>query len=505
MENFDSLRAAWLGEPVHSGEKVRAWPEKGIAIEGDFSGIQRFVLRPVPGASGAARRLRARSFRVLALTRLVATAVEERFRGVQARLFYSAGGRFLVVSNFCSDWRERIAVLQGELDVDLLNSYLGELVFHLAGAEFTGGNIPVAELRESMIKRKQTPLAGALRSNNGWAGESRFVFRATEHEKCDGCASTALLAEGNDSLCRTCVDDRELGKGLLTAGRVALTRSKSGGIVLLGNHWTLSDNGEISVPLVSHAPTERGQLATFEDLSNRAAGRGYLAFLRIDADRIGEKFRDLAGQPERIRALSKLLDGAFSSCVSHLIASQFPNLYPVYGGGDDLFVIGPWNDILDFASAWREEFRAISGDQLSFSAGVALAKPRQHILTKSEEAERALNEHAKASRDSIHALGCTIPWSEFPAVLEGARRMASLLAEGQIRSALLHNLIELHSRWRRGDARWHSLLFYQTERNLSGAGRDFVKHAFLSPGKLWRYANFAAQYNMLGATSAERN
>ena len=482
-----------------------AWPAKGIAIEGDFSGIQRFVLRPVPGASGAARRLRARSFRVLALTRLVAVAVEERFRDAQASLFYSAGGRFLVVSNPCLDWRVRLALLQRELDGDLLNSYLGELIFHLAGAEFTDGNIPVAELRESMIRRRQTPLAGALRAVNRWTGEDRFVFRATQHEKCEGCGSTAPLAGGAESLCQTCVDDRELGKGLLTAGRIALTKSKNGSIVLLGNHWALSADGEIPVPLVSHAPTERGQLATFEDLSNRAAGRGYLAFLRIDADRIGEKFRDLAGQPERIRGLSKLLDGAFSSSVSHLIASQFPNLYPVYGGGDDLFVIGPWNDILDFAAAWRSEFRAISGDHLSFSAGVALAKPRQHILTKSEEAERALNEHAKVPRDSIHALGCTIPWSEFPSVLDGARRMAVLLAEGQIRSALLHNLIELHGRWRRGDARWHSLLFYQTERNLSGAGRDFVKQAFLSPGKLWRHANFAAQYTMLGATSARGN
>lgn len=292
---------------------------------------------------------------------------------------------------------------------------------------------------------------------------------------------------------------------LVRASGATLTKSRDGAIMLLGNRWAVSATGEVPVSLVSHAPTERGQLATFEDLSNRAAGRGYLAYLRIDADRIGEKFRDLAGQPQRIWGLSKLLDCTFSSAVSKLITARFPNLYPVYGGGDDLFVIGPWNDILDFAAAWRSEFRAISGDKLSFSAGVALAKPRQHILTKSEDAKRALNEHAKVPRDSIHALGCTIPWSEFPSVLDGSRRMAALYAESQIRSALLHNLIELHARWRQGDASWHSLLFYQTERNLTGAAKDFVKHAFLSPGNLWRHANFAVQYTILGATSAERS
>jgi CRISPR-associated protein Csm1 len=404
----------------------------------------------------------------------------------------------------CQDWRDRLASLQQDLDRDLLEAYRGELVFHLAGAEFADGNIPVAGLRESMAGRKQTPLGSVLRANNGWARE-RFIFRATQHERCEGCGSTAHLSGTPENLCQTCVDDRELGKGLLKGCRAALTRSRDGSIGLLGEHWAVSPEGEIPVSLVSHAPLERGQLATFEDLSGRAAGRRYLAYLRIDADRIGDEFRNLAGRPQRTWGLSKLLDAAFSSAVAKLIASKFPNLYPVYGGGDDLFVIGPWNETLDFASAWRSEFRVISGDKLTFSAGVALAKPRQHILTKSEEAEHALDQAKGPPRDSIHALGITIPWGEFAGVLEGAHRLADLHADGQIRSALLHNIMELHSRWRQGDARWHSLLFYQTERNLAGAARDFVRREFLSVGNLWRHANFAVQYAMLSSASAERN
>jgi CRISPR/Cas system-associated protein Cas10 (large subunit of type III CRISPR-Cas system) len=91
------MLSAAAGESASSaatGGEIPEWPLKGLAIEGDFSGIQRFVLRPIPGASGAARRLRARSFRVLALTRLVAAAVENRFRAVSAHLFYSAGDAF---------------------------------------------------------------------------------------------------------------------------------------------------------------------------------------------------------------------------------------------------------------------------------------------------------------------------------------------------------------------------------------------------------------------------
>lgn len=504
MESFEVARAAWAGEAAPANKQIPAWPLNGIAIEGDFSGIQHFVLRPVPGASGAARRLRARSFRVLALTRLVAATVENRFSDAGAHLFYSAGGRFLVVANPCAEWRERLASLQRDLDEDLLNTYRGELVFHLAGGEFADGNIPVARLQEAMAERKQLPLGGVLRTADGWVTD-RFTFGATQHGKCEGCGSTAMLSDESEKLCQTCVDDRELGKGLLWGSRAALTNSMPGSIGLLGKRWAVSPDGEVLIPLIFHAPLERNQLATFDDLSDRAAGRRYLAYLRIDADRIGLEFRKLAGDPRRTWGLSTLLDVAFSSAVPNLIRSKFSNLYPVYGGGDDLFVIGPWNDILDFAAAWRSEFRSLSCNKLNFSAGVALAKPRQHILTKSEEAERALNEHAKGSRDSIHSLGCTISWSEFDEVLAGARRLAAMHAERRIKSALLHNIIELHDRWRKGDARWHSLLFYQVERNLTGDASSFVKRAFLSPGDLWKHADFAVRYAMLHGAGEERN
>jgi hypothetical protein len=55
-------------EGISVPEAYPGWPESGIALLGDFSGIQSFVFRPVPGTGGAARRLRSRSFRVSAYT-----------------------------------------------------------------------------------------------------------------------------------------------------------------------------------------------------------------------------------------------------------------------------------------------------------------------------------------------------------------------------------------------------------------------------------------------------
>ena len=191
--------------------------------------------------------------------------------------------------------------------------------------------------------------------------------------------------------------------------------------------------------------------------------------------------------------------------VSDLIASEFTNLYPVYGGGDDLFVVGPWDHVLHFAAELRLRFRELSRGALTFSAGIALAKPRQHILTKSEEAEQLLNEGAKLNRDSICALGCTMPWNDFSRVLIGAKRMAGLAAAGQIKSAFLHDVMELHEIWRRGDARWHSRLFYQVQRNLNGQAREFITQELLSSGRLWPNASFLVRYTMLSTSAGEGN
>lgn len=88
-EEIHQLRARWLDDKSLDDSK---WPTHGIAIEGDFAGIQSFVLKPVPGARGAAKRLRGRSLQVSALTALFAEEVERTVHG--ARMFLRRGGAF---------------------------------------------------------------------------------------------------------------------------------------------------------------------------------------------------------------------------------------------------------------------------------------------------------------------------------------------------------------------------------------------------------------------------
>ena len=122
--------------PPHPAPKAAGfpdWPNHGIAIEGDFAGIQNYVLKPVPGARGAAKRLRGRSLLVSVFTQLIAGRVMAVFP--QNRLVYRAGGRFLIVVPFDAEWETKTARLRTDIAGWAFGQFHGEVVFHLAAVE----------------------------------------------------------------------------------------------------------------------------------------------------------------------------------------------------------------------------------------------------------------------------------------------------------------------------------------------------------------------------------
>ena len=46
------------------------------------------------------------------------------------------------------------------------------------------------------------------------------------------------------------------------------------------------------------------------------------------------------------------------------------NLTIIYAGGDDVFAIGSWQDVIDFAVDIRQKFIAFTNGKLTLSAGI---------------------------------------------------------------------------------------------------------------------------------------
>ena len=537
-EEIHRLRTRWLD--VQSPDDSD-WPARGIAIEGDFAGIQNFVLKPVPGARGAAKRLRGRSLQVSALTELFAREVELAAPG--AKMFYAAGGRFLASAPDSPAIPGLLAGLQRRIDEWIGCEFRGEVTFHLVCAPFSDGRIPRVRLREEMTRRKSRALEGFLLTPDGQWDEGRFLRAAggepgDEPFDCPACRTTAnkkhpQADEQGADICGECDRDKRLGKRLAHTGRAGIARDADGEIPFLdGARYTISDSGSLTAHVIHHMPKEGGNPLTLEEIAAKSAGsRKWLAFLRLDGDKVGQEFEKLHDSPARVRALSGLLQKFYCDRVQLLLTSGRPEhrdykwIYPVYGGGDDLFVIGPWNIVIDFAAELATEFHKATQGKLSFSAGVALSKPRQHILAMSDEADAGLNDFAKKAegKRSIRVFGETFSWVEFERVMRTARKVSNWYNDGLIPSRLLHILIALHEESRRAPAgtaiaaRYRPLLHYQTHRNLNRREQQGVLgwfdrivgqedgRASRSSGDgegdagRWSEIGFAARYAMLAA------
>ena len=91
------------------------------------------------------------------------------------------------------------------------------------------------------------------------------------------------------------------------------------------------------------------------DEKGRYCGLDALGILKADVDNLGLIMGwGLKGDRftlSRLATLSRQLDLFFSCFLPDLIASksEFQNIYTVFAGGDDLFLIGPWNRIMELA------------------------------------------------------------------------------------------------------------------------------------------------------------
>ncbi len=134
---------------------------------------------------------------------------------------------------------------------------------------------------------------------------------------------------------------------------------------LVATHWPENDS--------------RQGPATFEEIAERSTGVKKLAILRADVDNLGTIFRIGLGQNatvSRVAALSTALSDFFEGYVNHLARTEEykDKIGIIYAGGDDLFLVGAWNAVFDFAIQLRDDFQEYSGNnpELSFSGGIVV-------------------------------------------------------------------------------------------------------------------------------------
>ena len=236
------------------------------------------------------------------------------------------------------------------------------------------------------------------------------------------------------------------------------------------NFTFASDNISFDFKVIGNSvPNIDGTPLYFNHLAEIAKGANKLGVLKMDVDNLGLIFSkgfkhlgDGATSISRISSLSFYLDLYFSGRINQ-IASRFnfttdrfnfttelpkdiecekeidfidkndeiykqeivykpkeslpkgegeSTIHINYSGGDDLLVVGPYDDIIKFALEFRNKFKkwTTNNDSINISAGIAIVGPKFPIGKAAIMADEELEKSKSCGRDKITVFGETLRW-----------------------------------------------------------------------------------------------
>ena len=210
-------------------------------------------------------------------------------------------------------------------------------------------------------------------------------------------------------------------------------------------------------------PNIDGNPLYFNHLAEIAKGANKLGVLKMDVDNLGlifsKGFKHLnegATSISRISSLSFYLDLFFSGLINQIVEKftfttelpediqcevkeiefidrddevyqkkviykpkeALPNgvgtstIHINYSGGDDLLVVGPYDDVIRFAQEFRKRFKQWTADNpdINISAGIAIVGPKFPIGKAAIMADEELEKSKDYGRDKITVFSETLMW-----------------------------------------------------------------------------------------------
>jgi len=189
----------------------------------------------------------------------------------------------------------------------------------------------------------------------------------------------------------------------------------------------------------------------FTGKTGQICGIEALGVLKADVDNLGLLFS--CGLPQdrqslsRTATLSRQLNFFFAVFIPFKLKIEpaFKEIYTVFAGGDDLFLIGPWNKIISFASFLQKSFAqyVCNNPEITISAGITVEKPDEPVYSISWQAEEALHSSKTGGRNALTLFGETVTWESFLELEERKNTLEKWLDEGFINTATLYRFHHL--------------------------------------------------------------
>ncbi|MEM5807151.1 MAG: type III-A CRISPR-associated protein Cas10/Csm1 [Candidatus Aenigmatarchaeota archaeon] len=467
-----------------------------LLIKGDIAGIQNYIYNGIREMTDIAKRLRGRSFTIQLLTEVISYVFIEQLNLFDANLIYNGGGHFLLLAPNNSRINDIVHNLEVKINESLLYEYAGRLSLVLekvecGGKEFINNfrNIYL-QLDNKISQRKKNKLKDSFDILFSYSIEAK-EFRKKEEEievveknigaiipkaeylvfskalvpKRDKSKFEIMLFTGLEYNVYICKDEKDVEEILSYSRKNDYTKI----ISLNQTDFLKKLNRDIYKNIVrgfrflgNNIPVEAdGQPLSFEQLAEKYS-KNYplLGIMRMDVDNLGAVLsfglkevndKEKKHTPSRVAYLSRELNWFFTGYINEL-AREF-DIYIAYSGGDDVFVVGNWYQIIKFANKLRNELNEFvcNNDHLSASAGIIFTKPNfpisQSALLAGEQERLAKDTYPKLEKNKVGVLDIQLNWNEYEDFIQYADKLIEFLEseDGKriIPRSFLYNLYSL--------------------------------------------------------------
>ena len=460
---------------------------------GDFSGIQAFIYRLT--AKGAAKGLRGHSLYIQLLCDVVSQYLLRQLGLYPTTRIYSSGGKFYLL---IATGQEATLTAQVEhINQWLLKVFNGEIFLGIGitpvrAADFRGGQMGMRwqMVNEELQQNRLQPFVSAI-------NKDFFTPLATTQSPCQVCgrddaaAQIQLDTDLDRHICKQCRDLEKLGQKIVTAKYLLWAweadrqsvktflaqaptcqfEALAVDLYLLAEYPHLENSQQLIVNtllerinqpdcldnnalgyrcgfrfLGKWEPEKRAHDWTFDVFADQAVGTKRLGILRMDVDNLGEIFvRGLEfykaksmGSLSRVATLSRQLNLFFSGHLNELLKND-ERTQIIYAGGDDLFLIGSWDELPQVAYMIRTHFAQYCANNPNFtlSGGLTLVGGKYPIAKAAELAGTAEKQAKdRPGKDSLCLLETAIPWKMYAAVEYVRDRICQVVEQSNNRAII---------------------------------------------------------------------
>lgn len=439
---------AWLQEKGITNYRERLFEngksfyeeEAFILYSMDISGIQDFIY--TIASRNAMKTLRARSFYLEIMMEHIIDCLLEKLHLSRANLIYSGGGHCYILMPNTEAAKQEAGAYLSELNRWLLETF--QIALYVAA----GYGVCTANALQNVPQGSYSRIFREISSSIAKQKSSRYT--ADEILELNSCGTSDYTREcrvckrlgrmrADEDVCPVCKALESFSRNILQDEFFVITREKEEyGLPLPGGCYLAAEDEE---GLRKRSRQDAGYVRAYgknriadgsrmaakiwvgdystgkllEEYAEEAEGISRIGILRADVDNLGQAFVSGFENPEnqnryvtlsRTATMSRQLSLFFKLHINWLLSNpvlsidgkkkERRNALICYSGGDDLFIVGAWNEVLELAIDIRRAFERYTQGTLSLSGGIGIYQSGYPIsaiageVAEQEEASKSL-------------------------------------------------------------------------------------------------------------------